>query len=92
MVPLINPEKNIEIHRSKIKKKINLLVAGRSVPDYSLSHSSPNGTLVVYNINLSKWLGIKWKGPMYLGKGAPRIGYRDPSGHKTRNIWQVSNH
>jgi len=54
MVPLINPEKNIEIHRSKIKKKINLLVAGRSVPDYSVSHSSPNGTLVVYNINLSK--------------------------------------
>ena len=35
--------------------------------------------------------GYQVEGDNVVGKGAPRIGYRDPSSHKIRNIWQVSN-
>ena len=39
----------------------------------------------------SQMIGYQVEGANVLGKGAPRTGYRDPSNHKTRNIWQVSN-
>ena len=55
-----------------------------------LRYTTPT-VLLLYN-NLSNDCVSSGRGLLHWGMGASRTGYLDPSGHKTRNIWQVSNH
>ena len=55
-----------------------------------LRYTTPT-VLLLYN-NLSNDCVSSGRGLLHWGMGASRTGYPDPSSHKTRNIWQVSNH